>query len=135
VLQDVVRGVMSTQRLLSGIVMSCTRPSLSVLIKEPSRQVIIETLHCILNLVRMQFETLKLMCNKFMGVEEKMVEGRQMKVARLKTEGEAMGWDSTDRRDNSMKKDKWQGQGAVLDDDFEEVLGFRVGMGTYASRP
>jgi hypothetical protein len=140
VLQDVLRGVMSTQRLLSGIVMSCTRQSLSVLIKEPSGQVIIETLHCILNLVRTQVDALKLMCNKFIVVEEKMVEGRQTKVPRMKPEGEVMGWDSAVHRNNSVKKkDAWRGVKGGFGYDFEEVLGFRercrVGMETYASRP
>jgi hypothetical protein len=128
VLDDVLRGVASTQRLLSGIVMSCVRPSLSALIEDPSKQVIMETLHCILNLLRTHFEALKLMCNKFIAVEEVVEDGRKIRKYRLKSKEDSDRWDSSVRRDNSAKKDRWREQGAVLDDDLEEVLGFKEPM-------
>jgi hypothetical protein len=45
-----------------------------------------------------------------------------------KSEEEMSQWDSSVRRDKSAKKGKWRGQGAVLDDDIEEVVGFREPM-------
>jgi hypothetical protein len=63
-----------------------------------------EILHCISNLVRKQFEALKLMCNMFIAVEEAIVGGRKIRNPRLKSEEEVSRWDSIVRRDNSLKR-------------------------------
>lgn len=72
-------GVGVTQKLLAGM--------------DPRRQVIMETLHCILNLVRTQIEVIKLMCNKFFAAHKVGVGGSLRRLPRPRSDSEIDSWD------------------------------------------
>jgi hypothetical protein len=118
-------------KFLRGIALNFTRPSLSLLIVEPASQVVMETLHCVLNLVRGHFESLKLMCNQFFKCVEVVVDGRIEKVPVLKSPEGLATWSQKVRQDNSASRSVWRANGWVVEDDFERVLGFREPMMGY----
>lgn len=124
-------GVGVTQKLLAGIAMNHVKPSLSALIRDPSRQVIMETLHCVLNLVRTQFEAIKLMCNKFFAAHDVGVGDSLRRLPRPKSDGEIDSWDRSVRQDNSVRRVRWYVGGWVVEDDLYELLGFKEPMQGY----
>jgi hypothetical protein len=117
---------------LKGMAMNFTRPSLSKLIVDPASQIVMEVLHCVLNLVRSHFESLKLMCNQYFRCSEgEGVDGGLEKVPVVKTPAELAAWDKHVRQDNSTARGTWRANGWVLEDDLERLLGFREPMMGY----
>jgi hypothetical protein len=114
----------SMKNLLAGLIMNYTNPSLSRPITSPRDQVMMEALHCVLNLVRSHFETLKLLCNKLFKAEVVVVDEKGSSQPVAKSQWEVDWWDASVRSDNSVACDKWRAQGWVLEDDLKRVVGF-----------
>lgn len=129
--EDMCGNKTRAANFLRGVAMNFTRPSLSQLVVEPESQVVMETLHCVLNLVRSHFESLKLMCNRFFKRVEVVVDGKIELVPVLKSPDELAAWNQKVRQDNSALRSMWRANGCVLEDDLETLLGFREPMMGY----
>jgi hypothetical protein len=106
--EAVLSSVTSMSMMLSAVVMNYTQPSLSKLIVCPGTQVVMEVLHCVLNLVRWHVESLKLMCTKFFKVKYVEIDGRRVKMPEPKTVDEIARWDKRVQGDNSKDREKWR---------------------------
>jgi hypothetical protein len=116
-------GVGDLTGAMKGLVMNLVRPSLTRLIQDPAKQIVIEVLHCVLNQVKNHLMALKLLTNKYLKGGP---EGHPLP----KAPEEVASWKSP-MWDNTTQKKAWRTAGFTLETDIKKIVGFDEPMMGY----
>jgi hypothetical protein len=116
-------GVGDLAGAMKGLVMNLVCPSLTRLIQDPAKQVVIEVVPCVLNQVKNHLVALKLLTNKYLKGGP---EGHPFP----KTPEEVASWKSP-MSDNTTQKKAWRTAISTLEDDINKVVGFDEPMMGY----